>query len=281
MNKIEIKEAFEEGKRTNPTHMIIFRNVMDNDLLIRYVEPFCKPENEVINMYRLQNGYVVDGIYSYELDIDEQLEERYPYHLETIKYKELYNKALEYASKKHEGTYRKGTNKPYITHPLEVSKLVSMYLYNNPEVDTFKIAALLHDTLEDTDATYEELIELFGQRIADVVKAVTNDKDEKKEKGKDKYLAEKMTGMKEVVLTLKLCDRLQNMDDVRYADEEFNKKYTRETVYIMNYLLFNKDLGELNLRIIGDIMKKVKEVSITDPMPLKPVKELKLKNPTE
>ena len=284
MNKEEIKKAFEEGKRTNPTHMIIFRNVLDNDILIRYTESFIKPENEIMNMFRMRNGYLVDGVYSYELNIEDQLNEQYPYHLEqNSKYKELYDKALEYASKKHEGKFRKGkVVKPYITHPIEVSKLVSMYMYNNPELETFKVAALLHDTLEDTDATYEEEIELFGQRIADIVKDVTNDKDKKKELGKDKYLAEKMFNMKEVILTLKLCDRLQNIDDARNADDEFIKKYTRETIYIVNYLLFNKDLGELNLRLISDIMKKVKEISIDDPMPLKPVKELKmtLENPT-
>jgi len=229
-------------------------------------------------------GYIVDGVYSYELDINSQVDELYPYHLEQkSKYKDLYNKALDYASKKHEGMFRKGRIiKPYITHPIEVSKLVSMYLYNNPEVETFKIAALLHDTLEDTSATYEEEVELFGQRIANIVKEVTNDKKKKKEMGKDVYLADKMTNMKEVILTLKLCDRLQNMDDVKYADDEFNQKYTRETVFIINHLLFNKDLGDLNLRLISDIMKKIKEVSVVNPMPLKPTKMLKMEieNPT-
>lgn len=284
MNKEEIIKAYEEGKNKNPTHMIVFRNVLNNEILIKYIERFMKPENEIINMYRMKNGFIVDGVFSYHLDINEQLKELYPYHLEQkSKYSDLYDKALDYASKKHKGMFRKGRIvKPYITHPIEVSKLISMYLYNNPEIETFKIAALLHDTLEDTDATYEEEVKLFGQRIANIVKDVTNDKEKKKKLGKDVYLADKMAKMKEVVLSLKLCDRLQNMDDVRNADDEFNKKYTRETVYIINHLLFNRDLNDVNLRIINDIMKKVKEVSVDNPMPLKPTKLLKIEkeNPT-
>ena len=166
----------------------------------------------------------------------------------------IYNKALEYATKKHEGKYRKGKkHDPYITHPISVSNLIDKYMENYDEKETFKVAALLHDTLEDTDATYEEEKELFGKEVADIVLEVTNNKDEKERLGKDVYLANKMTEMKDNTLVLKLCDRLDNVNCLRYASDEFNKKYVRETIYIINYILLNRNLNEDHLRIINDI----------------------------
>ena len=150
---------------------------------------------------------------------------------------------------------------------------------NDEELETYMIAALLHDTLEDTDTTYEELKDKFGEEVADIVKAVTNDKEEKKRLGKDVYLANKMTKMDDKVLVLKLCDRLQNVSEVRYADDEFNKKYVSETNYIVNHLLLNRELNSTQLRIVNDIMNTIKEVSVIDPMPCKPRKRV-LEKPT-
>ena len=81
----------------------------------------------------------------------------------------LLDKAIKFAVDKHAGQFRKGTNIPYITHPLE-----TMSILNSMRADTnLLIAGLLHDTLEDTKATKEEITELFNKDIANLVDGVT------------------------------------------------------------------------------------------------------------
>lgn len=75
------------------------------------------------------------------------------------------DKAILFASKKHEGMMRKGSLQPYIFHPLDVLNICSM-LTND---DDILCAAVLHDTIEDTDTSYEELVENFGKNVADIV----------------------------------------------------------------------------------------------------------------
>ena len=84
-------------------------------------------------------------------------------------------KAAHFAAKKHAGQRRKGAAaEPYINHLLEVAELVSSAL---AEPDTnLVIAALLHDTVEDTGVTKEVLVETFGSDVADLVMEMTDDK---------------------------------------------------------------------------------------------------------
>jgi GTP diphosphokinase / guanosine-3',5'-bis(diphosphate) 3'-diphosphatase len=84
-------------------------------------------------------------------------------------------KAAHFAAQKHAGQRRKGaTAEPYINHLIEVAELVSSAL---PEPDTnLVIAALLHDTIEDTGVTKEELIQTFGADVAELVVELTDDK---------------------------------------------------------------------------------------------------------
>lgn len=98
---------------------------------------------------------------------------------------ELLDKALRYATLKHDGQTRQdAAQTPYITHPIEVAGFVKL-----AGGSVFaQILAVLHDTLEDTDATFEELVELFGMEIAVGVQALTDSKEAvferlKKEKG--------------------------------------------------------------------------------------------------
>ena len=178
-----------------------------------------------------------------------------------------YERALRYAYKKHNGKVRKGKYPlPYIYHPINVAHMISEYMENDTEMEEYKIAAILHDTLEDSDATYEEESILFGKQVADIVLSVTSDKKKQKEQGKDVYLSNKMLKMNDKSLILKLCDRLDNVSGLDNVSEEFNEKYIKETTYIINYLLLNRELNDTHLRIINDIMKKVKEVSYKDPM---------------
>lgn len=87
---------------------------------------------------------------------------------------DLFDKALCYATEKHSGQVRKGSNTPYIVHPVEVAGIIAT-MSDDKEL---LAAALLHDTVEDTDATIEEIRELFGKRVSLLVLTKTENKRE-------------------------------------------------------------------------------------------------------
>lgn len=87
---------------------------------------------------------------------------------------DVFDRALCYAVQKHSGQIRKMANSPYILHPIEVAAIVGT-MSDDREL---LAAAVLHDTVEDTDATIEELRELFGKRVALLVMTETEDKRE-------------------------------------------------------------------------------------------------------
>ena len=83
--------------------------------------------------------------------------------------------AARFAAEKHRNQRRKDSQKsPYINHPLEVAERI----WNTGKYQDINAicAALLHDTVEDTDATFEEIEELFGSEVLAMVKEVTDDK---------------------------------------------------------------------------------------------------------
>ena len=274
-NKKEAKRLLDLGKNYKATHLIIFYDSFEGDEIYRYVSRGQTVDEVLNSVLNFGPAYVVEAIFNYDLDLEEQLKEDSPRHNEPSKeFKTNYEIALEYATKKHEGKVRKGNPPtPYIVHPIEVSKMISYYMKNDVDEEVYKVAALLHDTLEDSDATYEEEYNLFGKQVADIVLSVTSDKKKQKELGKDIYLSEKMVDMKEKDLILKLCDRLDNVSGLNITSEEFNEKYIRETTFIINYLLLNRKLNETHLKIINDIMRKIKEVSYKDPMIIEPRKK--------
>ncbi len=75
------------------------------------------------------------------------------------------DEAVAYATKMHEGIKRKGTDIPYIVHPLEAMAIVETISHDIE----LMAAAVLHDVIEDTDATYDDIKERFGKRVADIV----------------------------------------------------------------------------------------------------------------
>ena len=81
-------------------------------------------------------------------------------------------KAIEFASKAHDGMVRKKDKTPYILHPLEAAVIVGT-MTNNQDVIS---AALLHDVVEDTDITINEIEEQFGNRVRELVESETEDK---------------------------------------------------------------------------------------------------------
>lgn len=86
----------------------------------------------------------------------------------------FFDKAVKFAVEAHQGTERRGKGYPYIVHPMEAAAIVST-ISNDQEL---LAAAILHDTVEDTDVTIEQIREQFGDRVAELVQHETAPLDE-------------------------------------------------------------------------------------------------------
>ncbi len=158
---------------------------------------------------------------------------------------------IRFAQEKHKGQVRKFSGKEYFVHPSSVAKLVNKFTKDKDLV----AAAYLHDTLEDTNATEKELRENFGKTITDLVKELTSSDEGIKRLGKAKFLLDKMSKMSEGALTVKLCDRLDNVKDLDTGSAKFKDKYTKETNFILDNL--KRKLTPVQKKIIKEIRKKV------------------------
>ena len=121
-------------------------------------------------------------------------------------------RAACFAAKKHAGQKRKGANEePYLNHPLEVANLLA----NVGKIEDYDIliAALLHDTIEDTGTTREELTELFGERVCNYVLEVTDDKSLPKQTRK-RLQIEHAPHLSPGAKQIKLGDKISNITDI-------------------------------------------------------------------
>ena len=141
--------------------------------------------------------------------------------------------AFEFAQKAHEGQKRK-SGEPYIIHPLAVAQIVAEEL----KLDSESIeAALLHDVIEDTAATHEQISKLFSPTIADLVEGVskltriqyTTKEDEQMENLRKMLIA--MSKDIRVIL-IKIADRLHNMRTMEYQSPAKQKQKSLETMEI-------------------------------------------------
>lgn len=119
------------------------------------------------------------------------------------------NEACKYAVEKHSNQKRKGKDIPYIVHPLEVMTI----LYRMGADSDLLVAGVLHDTVEDTDATLGDIKALFGDGVAELVAAHTEDKSLSWEERKELSCKELITAPKRVQM-LVLADKLSNIREM-------------------------------------------------------------------
>jgi len=134
---------------------------------------------------------------------------------------------IEFATLKHKGQYRKDGKTPYICHPLDVLKrLIYWGIDTNEHVD-LACAAVGHDLAEDTDALYEEIKELFGERVANLIDALTfsNSDSPTIRRVKKKAWMDSFATAPIDVFVLKTADRIVNLKDFLAEDHEYAKKY--------------------------------------------------------
>lgn len=143
------------------------------------------------------------------------------------------NQAYLYALKKHEGKKRK-SGEDFIEHPLSVAKILSDI---NSDITTI-IAAIMHETISESDSTVEEIESLFGSDVAKIVESLTkinklklNDSSE----SSGLYLRKVLVGLSTDprVLIIKLADRLHNMRTLSYLPEEKQKQKAMETMNVL------------------------------------------------
>ena len=184
---------------------------------------------------------LVEKVQSYNPDADEN----------------LLNRAYVYAMQKH-GTQKRASGDPYFNHPLEVAAILTEL-----KLDDASIAVgLLHDTIEDTDATRAEIDQLFGAEIGAIVDGLTKierlnlvSREEAQAENLRKLLLAISQDVR--VLLVKLADRLHNMRTLEYMPPEKRQRIAQETMDIyaplagrMGMQDMRSELEDLSFRIL-------------------------------
>ncbi len=150
----------------------------------------------------------------------------------------MINKALEFAKDKHEGQFRKYTGEPYFNHCVAVSEAVKCFT-SDPHIIA---SAVLHDTLEDTDTSFNELFNCFGHAIATTVKELsdkyTKEKYSSLNRKERKFLeACRFKDISKEAKLIKYFDIMDNSKTIFKHDVNFSKKYLKEKQFILSYSL--------------------------------------------
>ena len=156
--------------------------------------------------------------------------------------------ALEFAKAKHKGQKRIG-GEDYITHPIAVCEIIKSQGFD----ESYQIAAIFHDLLEDTDATEEEILKYGSPEILESVKLLT------KEKGY--VMSEYISAIKKnpIAFAVKAADRLHNLQCAIITDEEFKRKYILETIDW--YMDFSADIRRALKRLAESLETPIAELS--------------------
>ena len=173
---------------------------------------------------------------------------------------ELIDKAVDYANAKHKYQKRKDGS-PYIIHPLAVAQVVAEI---GLDMDAI-LGALLHDCIEDTDASHEDIEKIFGTTVAELVEGVTKltraDFTSSEQAQMENLRKMFMAMSKDIrVVLIKIADRLHNMRTMQYQTPEKQVKKCRETMDIYAPLAHRLgmqrikwELEDLSLRYLAPV----------------------------
>ncbi|MDD2851340.1 MAG: bifunctional (p)ppGpp synthetase/guanosine-3',5'-bis(diphosphate) 3'-pyrophosphohydrolase [Desulfuromonadaceae bacterium] len=183
----------------------------------------------------------------------------------------LIRKAYVYCAKVHQGQTRL-SGEPYIIHPMEVAGLLAELKLDVPSI----VTGFLHDTIEDTLATSEDLTKMFGSEVAALVDGVTKiskinfkTKEESQAENFRKMLLAMAIDIR--VILVKLADRLHNMRTLEFQDEVKQRRIARETMDIyapianrLGISWVKVELEDLSFRylhpeIYFDLVKKISQ----------------------
>lgn len=163
----------------------------------------------------------------------------------------LVERAVEFAHKAHEGQVRKYTGDPYIVHPLAVMELVRTV----PHTDEMLAAAVLHDTVEDTSATFDEIRERFGVLVGVYVFYLTDvsrpeDGNRAIRKAMDR---DHISSGPAAVHTIKIADMIDNASSIKEHDPKFYRVFAKEKADLLEVLsLGDPALMKLAVELKGE-----------------------------
>ena len=164
----------------------------------------------------LRQYELVDLVKSYDPDADE----------------DALNRAYVFAMKKH-GAQLRASGDPYYSHPVEVAGILTKFKLDCSSI----IAGLLHDTVEDTDTSIEEIKNLFGEQVAQIVDGVTKlamiEQKSANKKQAENFRKLLLAMSEDIrVLLIKLADRLHNMRTLHFCAPEKRARIAKETLDI-------------------------------------------------
>jgi (p)ppGpp synthase/HD superfamily hydrolase len=148
----------------------------------------------------------------------------------------LIDKAIYWAKKYHDGQFRK-SGEPYYTHPLEVAYLVSEYKLTTNVI----VTAILHDVVEDSEATVGMIVDAFSWRIAEMVDRLTRDRPDRSKLSVETILNNAYEKNDKEVLLIKVVDRLHNMQTIDAQAVEKQKKTANETLDFFMVVIVNAE----------------------------------------
>jgi (p)ppGpp synthase/HD superfamily hydrolase len=149
-------------------------------------------------------------------------------------------KAISYAARQHDGQFRKDNETPYIAHPMRVMTILSeVFAVRDREI---LAAAVLHDTIEDTDSDQEEISQEFGHRVAEYVDALSKESNLNRKTREARY-AKCLERAATAVKLCKLADLYDNLTD-------------RHALTDKKVLLTADRADHLRERLVQDLPKK-------------------------
>lgn len=152
-----------------------------------------------------------------------------------------------FAKKKHDdtGAVRRSSGEPYWYHPSMVADVALAYGGTDEEV----ALALLHDTVEDTNTSYEEIVELYGENVAELLSEITNDPEAINLIGKENYINQELVNLDHPALFVKLCDCYANLLDNPSPSQK--ARLIRNLSYLIEY--GEDDLNDKERRLLKSI----------------------------
>ena len=153
---------------------------------------------------------------------------------------DLINDAFDFGRKAHNGQVRKYTDEPYFTHPVRVAEAVADHVDDEAAI----AAALLHDTVEDTETTHEDILARFGETVAEYVWYLTKPPAYVGNRAKRKlHDRNRLKEAPEIVRFIKVMDVWDNYESIREYDPDFYKVFreeVRDLLYVMDALMIVK-----------------------------------------
>lgn len=241
------------------------------------IKPFQSNRELITNENQIEwfdkpiNVYASEGIFDGKNDITSLVQSK-KFNLDN---KEKFSRdvpsylkeAMMFAIEAHGDQKRKYTNLPYYVHLQEVTNKLLEYT-SDEDVLT---AALLHDTLEDTDVTFDEIKDKFGLKVANIVQELTDEyvKDKYPDlnrKERKRLELERLSKVSDDAKLIKAADRLNNIQDIAENDPKFAVKYLQESSNLAQGIN-NNELSKKLIAQIDSIQAQLENVQLTEPIP--------------